>query len=88
MQFALVCIIEDNFQIQAPGGLYSEELITGGIFAFQIWGASIRGGFIHGGAYFRNFTVCLNDMFKEQQAKKPQGSCGQSCANSLQDKAE
>ena len=29
--FALVCLIEDNFQIQGPGGLYLEGLIT---FAF------------------------------------------------------
>ena len=41
-------IIEDNFQIQAPGGLYSEGLIIGGIFAFQIWGASIWRGFTEG----------------------------------------
>ena len=48
----MVCIIEDNFQIQAPGGLFSEGLIIGGIFAFQNWGTNI-----HGGAYFRNFMV-------------------------------
>ena len=35
---------KDNFQIQTPGGLYSEGLIIGGIFAFQIWGASIWRG--------------------------------------------
>ena len=40
-----IIISEDNFQIQAPGGLYSEGLIIGGIFAFQIWGASIRRGY-------------------------------------------
>ena len=39
---SLLCIIEDNFQIQAPGGLYSEGLIVGVIFAFQIWGAYTR----------------------------------------------
>ena len=32
--FALVCLIEDNFQIQGPGGLYLEGLIIGGTFAF------------------------------------------------------
>ena len=32
-------VFEGNFQVQAPGGLYLEELI-------------------HGGAYFRNFTLC------------------------------
>ena len=48
---------EDNFQIQIPGGLYSEGLIIGSIFAFQIWGSFDTEGLIHGGAYFRNFTV-------------------------------
>ena len=32
----LLCIIEDNFQIQAPGGLYLERLIIEDILAFQI----------------------------------------------------
>ena len=32
--FALVCLIEVNFQIQGPGGLYLEGLIIGGTFAF------------------------------------------------------
>ena len=32
--------------------------------------------------------LCMNDMFKQQQAKKPWESCEQNCANSLQDKAE
>ena len=38
-------------------GLYSEGLIIGSIFAFQIWGSFDTEGLIHGGAYFRNFTV-------------------------------
>ena len=46
-------VFEGNFQLQAPGGAY-------------IWrGDSTEGflryefrGLIHGGAYFRNFTVC------------------------------
>ena len=32
--------------------------------------------------------ICMNDMFKQQQAKQPWGSCGKNCADSLQDKAE
>ena len=32
--------------------------------------------------------ICLNDMFKQQQAKQPWRSFGQNCADSLQDKAE
>ena len=35
------------FQVQAPGGLYLEGRFNGGFFALLI----------HGGAYFRNFTV-------------------------------
>ena len=51
----MVCIIEDNFQIQAPGGLFSEGLIIGGIFAFQNCGAYIRRGLFsefYGGCLF------------------------------------
>ena len=32
--------------------------------------------------------ICINGMFKQQQAKQPRGSCGQNCADSLPDKAE
>ena len=46
---SLLCIIVDNFQIQAHGGSYSEGLIIGGIFA--------------GGAYFRNVTVLQKKLF-------------------------
>ena len=41
---SLLCIIKDNFQIQTPRGLYSEGLIIGDIFAFQIRRASIQRG--------------------------------------------
>ena len=40
------------FQVQAPGGRFN-----GGFFALPVWGAYIWKGLIHGGAYFRNFTV-------------------------------
>ena len=47
-----------------PGGLYLEGRFNGGFFALPDWGAYIwRGlymeGLIHGGAYFRNFTVFI-----------------------------
>ena len=32
--------------------------------------------------------ICMNDTLNQQQAKQPCGSCGQNCADSLQDKAE
>ena len=51
MWFALVCIIEDNYQIQAPGSLYLEGLIVGGIFGFQIGGGG-GGGFYTEGLIF------------------------------------
>ena len=35
-----------------PGGLYSEERFNGGFFC-----VGLLEGLIHGGAYFRNFTV-------------------------------
>ena len=39
-------VFEGNFQVQAPGGLYSEGRFKGGFFALRFWGA-----------YFRNFMV-------------------------------
>ena len=42
---------EGNFQVQAPEGLYSEGRFNGGILRYEFR------GLIHGGAYFRNFTV-------------------------------
>ena len=34
-----------------------EEQFNWGFLALQVWGAHIRKGLIHGGAYFRNFMV-------------------------------
>ena len=51
-------LFEGNFQVQAPWGLYLEGRFNGGFFALRVWGAYIYlEGLIHGGAYFRNFTV-------------------------------
>ena len=53
---------EGKFQVQAPGEAYIRRRhFNGGFFALRFWGAFIwgggGGGLIHGGAYFRNFTV-------------------------------
>ena len=50
-------VFEGKFQVQAPGGLYLEEQFNGGFFALRVWGPYILEEHIHGGAYFRNFTV-------------------------------
>ena len=56
-------VLEDNFPSTSPrGGLYLDGRFNGGFFALPVCGAYIwRGlymeGLIHGGAYFRNFTV-------------------------------
>ena len=34
-------VLEGNFQVQAPGGLYLEGLFKGGFFALPVWGAYI-----------------------------------------------
>ena len=52
IMWSLRCIIKDNFQIQAPRGLYSEGLIIGDIFAFQIRRASIQRGLYMEGLIF------------------------------------
>ena len=44
-----------NFHVQAPGGAYIwRGDLTGGFLRYKF------GGLIHGGAYFRNFTVCYH----------------------------
>ena len=45
-------VFEGNFQVQAPGGAYIwRGDLTEGFLRYEF------GGFIHGGSYFRNFTV-------------------------------
>ena len=46
-------VFEGNFQVQAPGGLIfgGGGDLTEGFLHYEF------GGLIHGGAYFRNFTV-------------------------------
>jgi len=50
-------VFEGNFQVQAPTGLHLEGRFNGGFFALRVWGLFYLEGFIHGGAYFRNFTI-------------------------------
>ena len=52
-------VFGSNFPSTSPGGgLYLEGRFYGGFFALPVWGAYIwRGLIIHGGAYFRYFTV-------------------------------
>ena len=52
-------VFEGNFQVQAPGEAYiwRGELTEG--FCVTSLGALYLEGLIHGGAYFRNFTVPL-----------------------------
>ena len=47
-------VFEGNFQVQAPQGAYIwRGNLTGGFLRYEF------GGLIHGGAYFRNFTVYI-----------------------------
>ena len=51
--FALFYFVsEGNFPSTNPRGLIFGGRFSGGFFALPVWG-----GLIHGGAYFRNFTV-------------------------------
>ena len=34
-------VLEGNFQVKAPGGLYLEGRFNGGFFALPVWGAYI-----------------------------------------------
>ena len=48
------------FQVQAHGGAYVwRGDLTEGFFALRVWSSLYLEGLIRGGAYFRNFTVCL-----------------------------
>ena len=50
---------EGNFQVQAPGGIYLEGRFNRRVFNVTSLGGLYLDGLIHGGAYFRNFTVSL-----------------------------
>ena len=50
-------VIEVIFQVQVPGGLYLGVRFNGGFLRYRF------GGLIHGGAYFRNFTVLKSSLF-------------------------
>ena len=51
-------VFEGNFKVQAPpGGLYLERQFNEGFFCVTSLGGLYLKGLIHGGAYFRNFTV-------------------------------
>ena len=53
--FALFYFVyEGNFQVQAPGQLiFGGAILTKGFLRYKF------GGLVHGGAYFRNFTVTI-----------------------------
>ena len=48
------------FQVKAPAGLTFEGAIYRRVFCVTSLGGLYLEGLIHGGAYFRNFTVSLN----------------------------
>ena len=46
------------FQVQAPAGAYIwKGDLTEGFLQYRFGGLTFGGAYIHGGAYFRNFTV-------------------------------
>ena len=53
--FVLLCTWGQILSTSPLGGLYSEGRFNGGFFALRSWGD--LEGLMHGGAYFRNFTV-------------------------------
>ena len=38
-------VLQGKFQVQAPGGLYSEGRFNGGFFALRFWGLIFGGGY-------------------------------------------
>ena len=53
------------FQVQSPGGLYSEGRFNGRFFALEFGGLYLE-GLIHGVAYFRNFKVITTFLRPKQ----------------------
>ena len=56
-------VFEGKFQVQAPLGAYIRRGdLTEGFLGYDFGGLIFGGGLIHGGAYFRNFTVFVEDI--------------------------
>ena len=53
----LYFVFEGNFPSTSPRGLYLEGQFNAGFLALLVWGGLYLEGLVHGGAYFRNFTV-------------------------------
>ena len=53
-------VFEGKFQVQASRGLIFGGVISRRIFCVMILGGLYLKGLVHGGAYFRNFTVRQN----------------------------
>ena len=52
-------VFEGKFEVQAPRGAYIRRGdLTEGFLCYDFGGLIFGGALIHGGAYFRNFTVC------------------------------
>ena len=66
-------VFEGHFQIQAPEGLIFGGVIYRRVFCVTSLGGLYLEGLIHGGAYFRNFTV-LTAGFIARTEEKP-GVC-------------
>ena len=55
--FVLLCTTGHFLRGGGGGGYIWRGDLTEGFFALRVWGALYLEGLIHGGAYFRNFTV-------------------------------
>ena len=56
-------MLEFSYSRYKPGGLFSGGgLYMEGVFRFKSWFLNAP-ELIHGGAYYRNFTVCLSQLY-------------------------
>ena len=55
--FALFYFVVEGNIFQVPGGLIFGGVVLRRVFSLLVWGGSYLEGLIHGGAYFRNFTL-------------------------------
>ena len=55
-------VFEGNFQVQAPGGLYSVGRFNGGFFALRIWGLIFGGVYTWRGLFSEFYGISFVEL--------------------------
>ena len=76
--FVLLCL-EGKFQVQAPRGAYIRRGDLEGFLRYDFGGGWYLEGLVHGGAYFRDFTICLCGIYDIPRWRWVGGNKGKAC---------